>query len=175
MKTISLCAMVLVFAAAAADRDAVQPTASRAASVPASCAVPADDAALRRIPEAWKKNYNVGNAAGVAALYAPNAIYLTQHFVTGTVEGREAIQAYVQRGVDAGYKVDSIEVLRTDCAGEMAYVVDRYTSTNAGQKAMGVNLVVLQKTGGQWKIVAHEAAVPDPATAVQSLDIPAKK
>jgi uncharacterized protein (TIGR02246 family) len=142
-------------------------------SVPAAaCRVAEEDAALREIPETWRRLYNAGDAAGVAALYAPNAMYLTQHYITGVVAGRKAIQAYVQRGVDAGYQVNSIEVLRTDCSGQMGYVLDRYTATNAGQKTMGVNLVVLRKDGGQWKIVAHEAAVPDPATAVQSLDIP---
>ena len=53
----------------------------------------------------------------------------------------------------------------------MAYAIDRYESTNAGQKAFGVNLVVLKKTGRKWMIVAHEAAVPDPA-AIRSLDPP---
>jgi hypothetical protein len=31
---------------------------------------------------------------------------------------------------------------------------------------------VLQRVGGKWLIVAHESAVPDPATAIQSLDPP---
>jgi len=173
MKTMLLCGLVLAVAVAT-HREVAQSTAGREHQTAVRCGAPEDEAVLRRIPEEWKADYNEGNAAGVAALYAPNAIYLTQHFVAGTVEGRAAIQAYVQRGVDAGYKVDSIEMLRTECAGDMAYVVDRYTATNAGQKAMGVNLVVLRKLGGRWMIVAHEAAVPDPATAVQSLDL-AKK
>jgi len=32
--------------------------------------------------------------------------------------------------------------------------------------------VVLRKVRSEWKIVALEAAVPDPATAVQNLDLP---
>jgi uncharacterized protein (TIGR02246 family) len=133
------------------------------------CASPQDDAALRRIPEEWKLHYNNGDAAGVAALYAEGAYYLTQHFATGIVHGRAAIRAYVQIGVDAHYRVDSIEVLAISCSKDLAYVIDRYTSTNAGQQAIGVNLVVLKKTEGQWLIAAHEAAVPDPATAIQRL------
>ena len=148
---------------------AILPTTSQTAL---HCAAPDDEAQLVDITQEWKRNYNAGNAAGVAALYTPEAIYLTQHYVTGVVAGRRAIQAYVQRGVNARAQVDKIEVLRTECSGDMAYVVDRYTATNAGQTAMGVNLVVLCKLGGQWRIVAHEAAVPDPATAVQQLDIP---
>jgi uncharacterized protein (TIGR02246 family) len=135
------------------------------------CAVAGDEAALRKIPEEWKRNYNGANAAAVAALYTDDAYYLTQHFVSGIVHGREAIQAYVQIGVDAHYRVDSIEILAISCSGDMAYVIDRYTSTNAGQKAVGVNLVVLKKTKGRWFIVAQEAAVPDPATAIQQLPV----
>jgi uncharacterized protein (TIGR02246 family) len=133
------------------------------------CASPQDDAALRGIPEEWKLHYNNGDAAGVAALYTEDAYYLTQHFATGIVHGRPAIQAYVQIGVDAHYRVDSIAVLAISCSREMAYVIDRYNSTNAGQQAIGVNLVVLKKNGGKWLIAAHEAAVPDPATAIQRL------
>ena len=138
------------------------------------CSIPGDAAALRQITETWKDGYNSGNAAGVAALYTPDAMYLTQHFAGGIVDGRQAIQAYVQRGVDAKYHVDDIAILRMECSGDMAYVIDRYTSTNGGQRAMGVNLVVLRRIEGMWRIAAHEAAVPDPATAVQKLDAPEK-
>jgi len=171
MRTAMFLGLLVVFAA-----PAIQPDSGRGKAAPtapaASCRVAEDDIALREIPEMWKQNYNAGNAAAVVALYTPDAVYLTQHYVSGIVAGRAPIQAYVQRGVDAGYKVDRIEVVRTDCSGDMAYVVDRYTATNAGQQAMGVNLVVLRKVRSEWKIVAHEAAVPDPATAVQNLDLP---
>jgi ketosteroid isomerase-like protein len=59
----------------------------------------------------------------------------------------------------------------TNCSGDSAYAITRYESTNGGQKAIGVNLVVLKKTTAGWKIVAHASAVPDPATAIQSLDV----
>jgi uncharacterized protein (TIGR02246 family) len=126
--------------------------------------------ALTRIPEQWKEGYNSGDAAKVARLYADDAYYLTQHFITGIVRGRAAIQAYVQRGVDAEYHIDSIQIMALGCSGDLAYTVAKYESTNAGQKAFGVNIVVLRKIAGRWLIVAHEAAVPDPATAVQHLD-----
>jgi ketosteroid isomerase-like protein len=129
-----------------------------------------DRTALTKIPERWKQGYNNGNAAQVARLYTADAYYLTQHFVTGVVRGRAAIQSYVQRGVDAKYHIDSIQIMAMGCSGEMAYTVGKYESTNAGQKAFGVNVVVLRKIAGRWMIVAHEAAVPDPATAVQRLD-----
>ena len=76
----------------------------------------------------------------------------------------------MQLGIDAHYNVDSIRLLRIDCAGDVAYAIDRYDATNAGQKTFGVNLVMVRKLAGGWKIVAHEAAVPDVGAAVQSLN-----
>lgn len=131
-----------------------------------------DRKALDQIAPQWMDGYNRGDAAAVGALYTPDAYYLTQHFVTGIVQGREMIQAYVQKGVDARYHIDKIDVMRTECSGDFAYTIDRYESTNGGQKAFGVNVVVLKKIAGKWKIVAHEAAVPDASTAIQSLDKP---
>jgi len=132
-----------------------------------------DQVSLRQIAEQWKDGYNNGAAAKVAALYSEDAYYLTQHYVTGIVHGHAAIQAYVQRGVDAHYHLDTIEVLYMDCSGDFGYTITRYESTNAGQKAFGVNIVIAKKIAGKWKIVAHESAVPDAATAIQSLE-PAK-
>ena len=166
MKTMCLVGVILL----SVNIALAQPT-DRAAGPNAqtSCA---DSSALNQIVERWKTGYNEGDSARVAALYAENAYYLTQHFVTGIVHGRAAIQAYVQNGVSAHYRVDSIQVVTMHCVGDFAYTVTRYESTNAGQKAFGVNLVVLQRLEGHWMIVAHEAAVPDPATAIQHLSAP---
>jgi uncharacterized protein (TIGR02246 family) len=143
--------------------------------IPQNSCSAADESALRQISEQWKDGYNNGNAAKVAALYTEDAYYLTQHFVAGFVHPRSQIQAYVQRGVDARYHIDTIEVVRLECAGDFAYTVTRYESTNGSQKAFGVNLVVLKRVQGKWLIVAHESAVPDSATAIQSLDSPATR
>ncbi len=138
------------------------------APVPAKGCSAADAAALQGMIDRWKDGYNGGRASDAAALYREDAVYLTQHFAGGVVSGRANIQAYVQRGVDARYHIDSITILKMECAGALGYLIDRYESTNAGQKAMGVNLVVSRKEQGQWRIVAHEAAVPGPG-AIQEL------
>jgi uncharacterized protein (TIGR02246 family) len=127
------------------------------------------DKVARQIADEWKEGYNSGDPDKVAALYSEDAYYLTQHFVTGIVRGRANIRAYVQLGVNAKYHIDSIRILSTDCAGDMAYSIDRYESTNDGQKAFGVNVVVIKKFGGNWRIVAHESAVPDPEAAIKDL------
>ena len=169
MKKVLFLSVILVCAATARSQE----TAATVRGVVRNhCADPADAKAVRQVAGQWQDGYNRGDAARVASLYAEDADYLTQHFITGILHGRAAIQAYVQRGVDAHYHIDSIRILSMGCSGDLAYTVGRYESTNAGQKAMGVNVVVLRKIRGRWLIVAHEAAVPDPATAVRRLDIP---
>lgn len=137
-----------------------------------ACTDTAATRAAQQIVDTWKEGYNSGDAARVAALYTEDAYYLTQHFARGIVHGRARIQAYVQRGVDAHYHIDDITILHIGCSGDFMYVITRYESTNAGQKAFGVNLVLTRKTPRGWRILAHEAAVPDPATAVKELDVP---
>ena len=170
MRKILLLLTILICSAVARSQE--RPVNARPAPVVQNgCTNGADVNAIRRIPVLWKNNYNSGNSAGVASLYTENADYLTQHFISGIIHGRAAIQAYVQLGVDARYHIDSIQILSMGCSGNIAYTVGRYEATNGRQKAMGVNLVVLRKINGRWLIVAHEAAVPDPATAVRHLDM----
>lgn len=169
MKRILLLTLVLACSVAARLR-AGGPGFRAGAETHNGCTNVPDAKAVRRIATQWRDHYNNGDAAAVASLYAENADYLTQHFITGIIHGRAAIQAYVQRGIDAHYHIDSIRIISMACSGDIAYTVGRYESTNAGQKAMGVNLVVVRKIKGRWLIVAHEAAVPDPATAVRHLN-----
>jgi hypothetical protein len=70
------------------------------------------------------------------------------------------------------YMIDSIKVLASDCSRNFAYAITRYDAMNGKERTFGVNLVVLRKIKGEWLIVAHEAAVPDPSSAIQSLDLP---
>ena len=130
----------------------------------------ADEMSIRQIVSQWKDGYNKGESSKVADLYTEDAYYLTQHFITGIVHGRSLIQSYVQRGADARYRIDSIRIVSIDCFDNFAYAITRYDADNGGKKAFGVNLVVLRKIDGKWLIVAHEAAVPDPDTAIQRLD-----
>ncbi len=133
------------------------------------CPSTVDTDAIRKIAQTMKDAYNAGDSDTIGSLYAEDAYYLTQHYAKGIIEGRKNIRAYFKLGTDAGYKIDSIEILAMNCSGEMAYTITRYESTNAGQKAFGHNIVVMKKMSGQWLIVAHESAVPE-ATAIQKLE-----
>ena len=138
---------------------------------PQQCGIPSVKNAIEKVAHDWKEGYNAEDPAAVAALYAEDATYLTQHFATGIVHGRPAIKAYVKLGTDAKYRIGSLRVLASGCSRDFGYAITRYESSNGGQRVFGVNLVLLRKIEGKWLIVAHESAVPDPTTAIQSLEI----
>ncbi|HTP12234.1 MAG TPA: DUF4440 domain-containing protein [Bacteroidota bacterium] len=121
----------------------------------------ADEQQIRRIAEEWKDTYNRNDAAAGAALYAEDGYYVSQHLTTGIIQGRDAIRANIQRGIDSGGHVDSIEVLRLEIKGDFAYEVGTYQATNAGQKVTGRNILVFKKINGTWLIVAHTSVVPE--------------
>lgn len=116
------------------------------------------DEAVRRVAEDWKAAYNSKDAAAVASLYAPDAYYVSAHVVA---QGRREIQAYFQRGIDAGGRIDDIRILASSHSGELAYTVGTYEATNGGQKVRGRNVVVLRNIGSKWLMVAHESVVAD--------------
>jgi hypothetical protein len=53
----------------------------------------------------------------------------------------------LQRGVSAGDHVDSIQMIALDCSDDFAYAITQYQANNNAEKAIGVNLVVLRKSG----------------------------
>jgi uncharacterized protein (TIGR02246 family) len=116
------------------------------------------DQALVRVAEEWKAAYNARDAAAVASLYTADGYYVSAHVVA---HGRAEIQAYFQRGIDAGGHIDAIQVLSSGQSGDLGYTVGTYEATNAGQKVRGRNVVVLRKDGDRWRMVAHETVVAD--------------
>jgi uncharacterized protein (TIGR02246 family) len=140
--------------AAQASPDAVaEPGSSAGTAAPT-----ADEAALRRIAEAWVTNYNAGNAAKVAALYTEDGYYLSAHSLA---RGRKAIEAYWQRGITAGGHLDFVQPLTVVCSGDLGYFVGTYQATNAGITVDGRILIVARKIGGHWLMAAHETVVRD--------------
>jgi hypothetical protein len=64
----------------------------------------ADEAAIRQVSEDWIRFYNVGDAEKVAALYTDDGYYLSAHILA---HGRQAIEAYWERGIKAGTSISS--------------------------------------------------------------------
>lgn len=118
-----------------------------------------DLAAIKKIRETWVQEFNAGHPDKVAALYADEAVLMRK---SGTVHNRESIQADLDRSINTArgrqYVVHS---LRTEGSGNIVYDTGMYDEDFPHHVAEGNYLMVIEKIGGEWKIVAH-AAVPNP-------------
>ena len=72
-----------------------------------------------KMAEAWQSAYNAGDVAGVAAMYADDGMRLPPDMPA--VEGREAIQAQIQGGMDGGLAKVKIKTVETKVMGEMGF------------------------------------------------------
>jgi uncharacterized protein (TIGR02246 family) len=118
----------------------------------------ADEAAIRQISEDWIRFYNARDAGKVAALYTDDGYYLSAHILA---HGRQAIEAYWERGIKAGGHIDFIKPLTLYHTGDLAYCAGTYQATNAGVTVDGRILIVLRKANGKWLMAAHETVVRD--------------
>jgi ketosteroid isomerase-like protein len=117
-----------------------------------------DEQAMGDIAQHWKASYNAGDAARVAALYTEDAYYLSAHILA---HGRQAIQAYWQRGILAGGHIDFIKPLTIFRSGDLGYCAGTYQATNAGVTVDGRILLVFKKVNNKWLIAAHQTVVRD--------------
>jgi uncharacterized protein (TIGR02246 family) len=118
----------------------------------------ADEMDVRQVSQDWIKVYNAGDAQKVAALYTADAYYLSAHVLA---HGREAIQAYFDRGIKGGGHIDFIKPISVFIADDFAYCPGTYEATNAGVTVDGRVLIVLRRVEGRWLIAAHETVVRD--------------
>jgi len=118
----------------------------------------AEEAAIWQVSEDWIRFYNTGDAAKVASLYTDDGYYLSAHI---QAHGRQAIEAYWERGIKAGGHIDYIKPLTLYYTGNLAYCAGTYQATNAGVTVDGRILIVLRKVNGKWLMAAHETVVRD--------------
>lgn len=99
------------------------------------------------------KRLNVGDAAGVAALYEPEAVLA--YPADGKTVGREAIQAVYQKMVDAGVKFGQETPLPTITFEDLALTSTRSTDNT------GVRVQLLRRQAdGSWLRVIDRPEVP---------------
>jgi uncharacterized protein (TIGR02246 family) len=114
-------AVVLAAACRPAPREG-QPAGADAAGAPLSAA---DQAAIRAADTAFSTAAGAGDAAGLAAMYLPNASLMPPN--AATVQGREAIQKFWGAFVDA-YRVNiALKAEEVEGHGDLAYSRGRYT------------------------------------------------
>ena len=115
-------AVAVVIAAACRPAPREGQPAADAATAPLSAA---DQGAIRAADTAFSTAAGAGDAAGLAAMYVPNASLMPPN--AATVQGRESIQKFWGAFVDA-YRVNiALKAEEVEGHGDLAYSRGRYT------------------------------------------------
>jgi uncharacterized protein (TIGR02246 family) len=116
----------------------------------------ADETAIRAVSAAWKRAYNQGDAAAVAALYSADAVLSAPG--EPAVRGAEAIARYFREKIaqfsSAGLTVADQPLGPVVASGELGWQWQTYTvSDKAGRTVDAGKLVTLfRRQGGKWLI-----------------------
>lgn len=96
--------------------------------------------------------YNLHNADAVLALYADDAVLLSE---AGIFHGKAEIRKWLQFALDQGSVLESITPTREKSSNTLAYGTGS-TKRLAGKEIhLGRYLIVMEKRNGQWRIVEH--------------------
>ena len=98
--------------------------------------------------------YNANDADAVVALYAEDATLVSDG---GTFKGRNEIRNWVKSGLDQGSRLEAIEPSVEKTSGVLAYGTGRTRRLVGSVVHLGQYLIVMEKIGGEWKIVQHFA------------------
>ncbi len=139
----------------------------------------ADEAALHAQTTSWEKAYNGGDAKGVAAQYAEDAVLLPPG--APAVSGRAAIQAFFAKDIAASAGAGAVFVVdpKTDVgvSGDMGWESGRYKVTVKGAVVeTGKFLSVSRKKDGKWLYLRdtwNADAPPAPSALPASSQAPA--
>jgi uncharacterized protein (TIGR02246 family) len=134
-----------------------------------------DEQAIDDVRQQWVDLYNEGDTAGVADLYTEDAVV---YDAVGEVqEGRDAIEAWVQENIDAGFVEVSAEAIRTEGMNDAAYQVGSYTFMDEeGETASeGYYLVIFERENDEWRLHQHIAnmILPEEMLAAMMGEAPA--
>ncbi|MBS0366580.1 MAG: DUF4440 domain-containing protein [Proteobacteria bacterium] len=119
------------------------------------------------LKHSWEVNFNEGDAAAVAALYAPQA----QLVLSGMppIHGREAIRSEVEKIIRSGIKV-RIATQQNFGAGDLAYAYGGYTMfEHEGGKEIerGSYIEVWRRRSGIWQIDLDVNATGAPVAEIR--------
>ena len=93
---------------------------------------------------------NAGDAAAVASNYADDAAIHPPG--AKRLDGKQAIQAYWQAGIDAGLSDVSIVATSVDVHGQTSVSVGTLSGKMGDADLVGKYIVIGKKTGAGWKI-----------------------
>jgi len=104
-----------------------------------------------QIRQEFLRAYNAKDMDAVVALYAEDATLVSDG---GTFRGRAEIRKWVKAGVDQGSTL-VIEPSVEKSSGTLAYGTGRTRRLVGSVVHLGQYLIVMEKIGGEWKIVQH--------------------
>lgn len=132
----------------------------------------ADKAAVKAVSLAWKKAYNAGDAAAVAALYAEDAVLSAPG--TPAVRGKVAISDYLLKKVaefsTAGLTVADAPMGEVLASGDLAWQWETYqvTDKSGALRDAGKLVTLFRRQDGKWLIAGdtwNSDAMPPAAAA----------
>ena len=105
-----------------------------------------------QVRQEFLRAYNAKDVDAVVALYAEDATLVSDG---GTFRGRNEIRQWVKSGVDQGSRLEAIEPIVEKSSGTLAYGTGRTRRLVGSIVHLGQYLIVMEKIGGEWKIVQH--------------------
>jgi ketosteroid isomerase-like protein len=116
--------------------------------------LPQPEEPLNVIRSVYRHAYNLHDADSVLALYADDAVVLSE---AGVLRGKSEIRKWLQFAFDQGSVLDSITATREQSSNTIAYGTGE-TKRLAGKEVhLGRYLIVLEKRDEKWVIVEHAA------------------
>jgi ketosteroid isomerase-like protein len=116
-----------------------------------------DSSAIRSSQDAWYKGFNSGDGAGVAALYADDAVLMAPNLPAA--HGIVAIREYYSKAAPefqaSGLNAVEGPIGDIGMSGDLAWQSTTYTVTDKSGATVeaGKILTVLQRGGGKWMII----------------------
>ena len=105
-----------------------------------------------QVRQEFLRAYNAKDVDAVVALYADDATLVSDG---GTFKGRDEIRKWVKSGLDQGSRLGAIEPSVEKSSGTLAYGTGRTRRLVGSVIHLGQYLIVMEKIGGEWKIVQH--------------------
>ena len=105
-----------------------------------------------QLRQEFLRAYNAKDVDTVVALYAEDATLVSDG---GNFRGRKEIRSWVKSGLDQGSRLEAIEPGVEKSSGTLAYGTGRTRRLVGSVVHLGQYLIVMEKIGGEWKIVQH--------------------
>jgi len=105
-----------------------------------------------QVRQEFLRAYNAKDVDAVVGLYSEDATLVSDG---GTFRGRDEIRQWVKSGLDQGSRLETIEPSVEKSSGTLAYGTGRTRRLVGSVVHLGQYLIVMEKIGGEWKIVQH--------------------